>query len=350
MSINNMINCVVHLACQSETQNKHYSYVKLNENKEFVCVDKQDAKLNDLDLFIQKLSESITNMKKEDLNTVKTALQMINGRIVKKMEPNFLTKIWLSLFGGLHKEELTSLHNKINNVISQIDDENNGLVLTNQHARCKFFSEFKDIFSTTPKALTRNEAILVENISKKIWDSKNIQNLPDSDKYAEYKKLMTEFYIGTHMLFEEEENNSLLNTLSTNAQVEERYSSHYGRIGGEKQHHIRGAQIPEALFHEGFFAVKKADNKPLVGKYFKNLTAEQQSDAKAKKFFWIQTERTPDGPDLKSLIYHRTVDFVQYIFLKHVLRSERPQIATYKAAQGRGLPDSNPIVVELNAK
>src|SRR5262249_2937136 len=151
------------------------------------------------------------------------------------------------------------------------------------------------------------------------WESKNVQG--NKNEYEKYKELMTEFYIGSHMLFEERDEGSILSELETKIKkgIEERYSSHYKPVGTERHHHVRARQHPEILFHKGTFL----HGQP--GKY----APDSSKDENQFKAFWIQTERTPDGPNFLSMLKHRMVDYVQYFFLKHVLNSERPQISSY---------------------
>ncbi|MFN4174427.1 MAG: hypothetical protein ACK4HV_04920, partial [Parachlamydiaceae bacterium] len=124
-----------------------------------------------------------------------------------------------------------------------------------------------------------------------------------------------------------------------------RKSSHYDK--NEKQKHIMGSLIPEALFHEGNFAYDKIKRKIVAGKYWEQLSPAEKKGKEKIRCFWIQAENTPDGPSLFDLFYHRTIDFVRYLFHKHVLKSERPQIGPYKKANGeRGLPDYNPLFIQ----
>jgi hypothetical protein len=160
---------------------------------------------------------------------------------------------------------------------------------------------------------------------------------------------MTELYVGSHMLFEEAKDESIIHVLCTKinpkkkplkkGHVEERLSSHY-IPRSEKQLHIRGDHIPEALFYKGLFERHKESIVPC--KYANH--AHKKNHFKA---FWIQTERTPSGPNWISLIKHSLVDYVQYFFLKYILRYSRPQIANYIGPKGRGVPDTNPIIIKL---
>jgi len=211
---------------------------------------------------------------------------------------------------------------------------------TEEAAHSKFDANFRALFQVQPEMPTYSEREFIDFISRKIWDSRNVQKLDEKEKYKAYEQLMTEFYSGSHMLFEENSKESILKELKQKFgnQIIERFSSHYGAVGSETQHSFRGRQLPEILFHEGFFEIK--DGKIIPAKYADSGIPEQNKF----KAFWIQTEKTAERGDFSSWFWHR-VDFVQYYFLKNIIKSDRPQIANYVGPLGRGVPDTNPIII-----
>lgn len=184
-------------------------------------------------------------------------------------------------------------------------------------------------------------------------------NVKDGNE-LEYNDFMTEFLIGSHIVLELEGQKSILEKFK----VTKRVSSHYVDNIGDKTHYWVSGQevIAGALCGETEMPVTVTDKgeSELVAKgksweqYQKN---ENKSEAvKSKKFFWIQTERNPDGPKILDYIKHRLFDFVIYFFLKNIFKYDRPQVSRYTARAvkdvgtvvGRGRPDTNSIHLRLN--
>lgn len=196
-----------------------------------------------------------------------------------------------------------------------------------------FMSNFTTYLNRRARAIVDRDKELLHVISSVYWKYSN----GNRDIYDNW---MTEFFVGTHKVIRDDDE-LILKHLDAIA----RNSSHYKN--GETQRHIMGSLIPEALFHEGDFAYDKETRNIVGGKYWDDLTPAQTAGKEKIHCFWLQTENTPDGPNLIDLIYHRTWDFVRYLFYKHVLKSERPQIGPYKKANGdRGLPDFNPMFIQ----
>jgi hypothetical protein len=250
--------------------------------------------------------------------------------------------LWSKLFGGNTRRELLQFKEQIAVYSSEATQD----CASHDEALVRFYGEFEALFGERPQMLAENERALVMGVSKRVWDSVTVQMHPDpripGNKYDAYKELMTEFFSGTHMVFLEEEGESFVEELkASHVQPLERVSSHYvQKVGDAKHLHLMGKQLPEVLFHEGMYYY---DNNGLKLLPDHALSGDQLS--KKRKVLWIQTERTPDGPKWSDLLYHRSVDFVQYFVLKNIFKVERPQIARYVGPNGRSLPDKQPIVL-----
>lgn len=204
---------------------------------------------------------------------------------------------------------------------------------THMEALLYFMGNFRVHLNRRARPINHDDSKLLRIISGVYWDYAN-------GHQETYNRWLTEFFVGTHKVIRDDkgEIHELLRKKT-------RKSSHY-RIG-EKQHHISGSLIPEALFHKGEFAYDPKSKTVIGGRYWKDLSAEEKNGKERIQAFWIQTENTPDGPHLFDYLYHRTVDFVRYLFYKHILRSDRPQIGPYKKANGdRGLPDHTPLFIQ----
>lgn len=196
-----------------------------------------------------------------------------------------------------------------------------------------FMNNFNTYLNRRARPISDEDKQLLHVISDVYWKysggNKNI-----------YNEWMTEFFVGTHKVIRDDDEFYLkhLEFISRN-------SSHYKN--GEQQRHIMGSLIPEALFHEGDFAYDLKTRTIVGGKYWSELSEAQKAGKEKIHCFWIQTENTPDGPGWLDLIYHRTWDFARYVFYKHLLKSDRPQIGPYKKANGdRGLPDHTPLFIQ----
>lgn len=204
----------------------------------------------------------------------------------------------------------------------------------------QFKYEFSSIFNRRLKRLSPADEKTISLVSQKIWNSKMVQQ--SEDCYGVYKKCMTEFFIGTHIVFRDDDR-SFFKALDEGSL--ERNSSHYGKVGSHKQRHIMGSALPETLFFKGHLGLCNGQIK--AGKYWKHLPEEHKQQHTPIKVVWIQAENTPDGPNFFDWLYHRTIDFVVYFVLKNVLKSERPQIGPYTTKEGlRGLPDTSPLFIE----
>jgi len=346
----NTVQALSYVASQSISKGGLNSCHLKKENDLFSITDDNALPLT-IDDIDQIISESFQqdNLTPDEKRARFKALQCILEGLQQRKEPSFITTLFWHIKGKHYlqrkqHEELViaQLRYNIDQFCAQEDYDD--LASSETEARCQFNMEFKEQFKHRPSRLEKNEALLLDVISKRIWDSKNVQEKPKEKQYEEYKRLMTEFYVGSHMLFEEADDESILELLENQIGpgVEPRFSSHYGKVGDEVQHHIMGKQLPELLFHHGIFKQKK--ERVIPGSYSKiDLPKDKQFKA-----FWIQAERTPDGPSRLSWLKHRTVDFVHYFFLKKIAKSNRPQIAKYVGPFGRGVPDSNPIIVRLN--
>lgn len=226
-------------------------------------------------------------------------------------------------------------HNPLNNFLREKLSRAVAFIPSKEHevALIIFMNNFTTYLNRRARAIVDRDKELLHVISAVYWKYSN-------GNREIYDHWMTEFFVGTHKVIRDDDE-FILKHLDAIA----RNSSHYDQ--GEKQRHIMGSLIPEALFHEGDFAYDKATRKIVGGKYWDQLSEDEKAGKDKIHCFWIQTENTPDGPNLFDLIYHRTWDFIRYLFYKHVLKSERPQIGPYMKANGeRGLPDSNPMFIQ----
>lgn len=212
-----------------------------------------------------------------------------------------------------------------------------------ESAHAFFMMDFQNIFHKTPPMMTGPERLLIGTISDRIWNSENVQK--SENRYIEYKKLMTKYYSGANFHFEE---HSLLQTLKDKIgfkddkkdmgrkQLAARVTSHFVKFVGEVEHvHLAGRQIPETVMHTVELCVNH-DGQPVTG-----IRADMH-DAKlpTRKYFWIQTENNPDGPDWTSYLKHRSIDFVIYKF-RQKMGYEDVNVGPY--AYGNG--DKNPIII-----
>lgn len=351
-----LIQSITYVAVQySSSEALTSCHLKKDKGMYIVADDrKAPASLDDIGALTAEVIRS--NFNHTEKRAAYIALQCIldhfNGR--SKFRSFFQTKPVFNPFNYKKKrreeEKIHGICQKINQFCAAKSPNHH--VQSEAEARCRFSREFKSQFQCIPRGLLKREAILLDMISKRIWSSKNVQQKASNEKYGEYKKLMTEFYVGSHMLFEEKENESVLKQLERSIRegIENRVSSHYGKVGAETHRHIRGKQLPETLFYHGIFNLKGGKKKQVVPGIYAHGQKNSRVFSKSNQFkaFWIQTERTPDGPKFKNWLKHRSVDFLQYFFLKNVLKSKRPQIANYVGPWGRGVPDSNPIIVRLN--
>jgi hypothetical protein len=219
----------------------------------------------------------------------------------------------------------------------------------------RFLLEFKE---TNPKAPEMNqlEKNMLLSISNRIWNSKNIQS--SSNRYAEYKILMTHFYSGSHFLFEESpKTKTLLAQLKQkNGFVDDtndlgrenlasRVSTHYVTKVGEQLHvHLAGDHIPETVMSTVKLPLNES-GKPIFGKrhdLFCKDNNKNENEVNHKTYTWIQTENHPDGPDWTSYSLHRTIDFIPYFMRKKIFKCENPNVGPY----GYGRGDNNPIVID----
>ena len=332
----NSISAVKELGALVTTESKN-RYVRKDKEGNYSFVSKNNATIADLKALV--LDAANAAQSPEEKKEIRQACINIHNRL---QHPGLFKRIFSFVFKN---ENTAGLQAILETQINSVQDDH---VSSLEEAELKFFGEFSKIFGKTPKAMSDNEKELIKKTSKLIWESKEVNK-----NYEKYKENMIEFYSGSHMLFVLPEGVSILETLKSKAL--ERVSSHYvEKVGDEMHHHIMGSQLPETLFHEGVFAEKEGAILP--GKYYeapqngkaKVLSDQEKTGAKKVKAFWIQTERTPDGPSWKDLLYHRTVDFVQYFLLKNVFHSPRPQIANYVGPKGRGVPDSRPIVLHTS--
>lgn len=353
---NYSLHALVYVATQSISSNaedRWHFEKNAKRNQFFLSDDNIKASLHDVRALVQAHITEDPARHRHEVTTVHLALRCIHQHVQTKLEIGFFQKIWGYIRGSeyrRHQREIQHVAQELHDMITTFLQRNckDGVSIENEsHARCHFSLRFKTLFGCHPKALIKKEAILVHTISNRIWNSANVQSQVGPEKYNTYERLMSEFYSGTHMLFEENDDESVLTELERQIGhgIEVRDSSHYGKVGAQKHRHIRGEHLPETLFFHGLFAKNEEAQKdecPIVpGKY---APAEHPRDL-CFKAFWIQTERNPDGPDWTSWLKHRTLDFVQYFFLKVVFRRSRPQIANYIGPHGRGLPDHTPIII-----
>lgn len=351
MSTVSPLQCLVLIACQAQTTDKKFAYAKKTDEG-YCYMDKKDASAQDLHALIDHFKTDSSNLTFQERQIVDEALSCLDKRILEKQSSGVFSKVWSFLTRTGNKENLDTLHQLIHETRLKMFVTDSP-VRTEAHARVRFSNHFKETFHTTPKALIEKEAVLVDLISKKIWYSSNVQDKDETERFAKYSELMAEFYSGSHMIFEEDQEEQFIPTLKATIQSKKgvgiRVSSHYGKIGEETHHDIQGQQLPEILFHEGTFAAKTEKNKLKIipGKYLAKLTEKEKEDTQKIHAFWIQNERTPDGPGWLNWIKHRTLDFGHYYFLKKIIHSPRPQIANYVGPKGRGRPDTNPIFIRL---
>jgi hypothetical protein len=240
---------------------------------------------------------------------------------------------------------------RLNNLSNKNDN------LTNDQALERFTLKFEETFKVKSKPMTEPEKLLVRAISQRIWSSSNVQSqVSPSDKYQTYSDYMTSYYKGAHFIFEEAWNDSLLIKLKQDIgfeknkknlgreQLAARVSSHYVRKVGEQDHvHLAGNHVPETVFGEVALPVKGDTVIPgMRYSMYLEKHADEASQVKAKKFFWIQTENNPDGPDWISYLKHRTVDFVIYTFRKK-MGYQHANVGPY----GYGPSDKTPIIIRL---
>jgi hypothetical protein len=333
------------IKCGYEALSSHKnSYISYNNAEEkFYVGSKKESDLSALCFAIKEVKKEKLDLRQQQ--QLNAALTNIKNRIVQRLHINPLFSIFLKIFGPSQKRK------DLENLLLQLNiKEQSDPVASHEEALLKFYGEFQTLFKTRPKARSKNDQVLIDRISQMIWESKQ--------DYEKYKKMMQEFFIGTHMLFvETEKGNSTLEYLRKNATVNFRVSSHYGKVGAQTHNHIMGTQLPEVLFHEGDFG--KKDKKILKGKYFEKpmnhnpelpcfiLSEQERKEYQKIHAFWIQCERTPDGPSWGDWLVHRTVDFSLYLFLKKVRKVKRPQVAYYKSSElGRGLPDFKAIIIQ----
>jgi len=277
--------------------------------------------------------------------TLKAKLIEEQSQLQKNCIQIFIEKLF-----GTHQQnsaDRKTLHAKIDGIIRQLTSviQENHLprVDSQHHARIKFESEFRQIFGESPVAMCGGEIVLYDLYCKRVWNSTEVQG--SANKYAEFRRRITEFHIGTHWIDQTPAGGrSLLEEVidvvdifdRVYGRVETRVSSHYGPVGREIHHHIRGYRFRETLLHDGSFRYHNATI--LGGRYA--LNAEVTHEAT-----WGQTENTSDGPDRWSYSVHRGWDFPRYFFLRKVFKIERCQISQYYAVGiGRGKGDARPEI------
>ncbi len=216
-----------------------------------------------------------------------------------------------------------------------------------------FMLEFEDIFHTKPKLMTTSEKKLMEEISNRIWNSPEVQQ-SGIPPYEVYKQLMAKYYSGSHFHFEEKPNEKpILDVLKEKVgykddkkdlgkdQLAARVSSHFVKFIGEQNHvHLAGEQIPETVMSEVTLCEDPTSGELITGVREDMVTKEQKLNKTAKKFFWIQTENNPDGPDWTSFLKHRLLDFPIYFFRKKMGYAD---VNVGPFGYGRG--DRDPIVI-----
>lgn len=344
------IDALVYVATQSITAHPHF-HLKRKGDSYLLTQGKTQLDINGLTLLVNNILQGSSDCQTRPI--VYRALKCLSLHLEKQMRIGCLQRLWWIITCQTEKrlqnlERCKALHEIVKLKIAEFNDA--AEINSELAARCEFTLRFKKLFKCTPRPFLKGEAILVDTLSKRIWNSKNVQEVDEQQKYSKYEELMTELYVGSHMLFEEARDESIIRSLYAKVNpkkrllkkghIEERLSSHYVPRR-EKQLHIRGDHIPEALFYKGVFERHK--ESIVTCRYARD--AHKINHFKA---FWIQTERTPNGPNFISLIKHNLVDFIQYFFLKYILRHSRPQIAHYIGPKGRGVPDTNPIIIKLN--
>lgn len=237
--------------------------------------------------------------------------------------------------------------------------------------------------------MNENDIKKIDFFGKKIWKSQNVQ--ASSNKYKTFNKLMQEFYIGSHMIFEDADIDEYKEFLK-NKNIKDRVSTHYGKVGSHMQHSLKGKQLPETLFARGDFAISE-DNEVMTqktkGAYAKlkpgfteienvikreNLCflpfEEQKKRSKIIHAIWMQNENRSDGKSWlealknKEYLAHRLLDVPYYLLLKlesSIIRKtcsilkkpissmmdqwlNRVQVTHYTSKKmGAGLSDNMPI-------
>lgn len=276
------------------------------------------------------------------------------------------------IFGSSQQDELQPIINHLINVYLNNPPNQEPPISNHLEALEHLMSEFEQHFGVKHNALKGAEICDLLSVSERIWDSGNVQDKATDARIGEYIRLMSEEFIGSHMLFEEAPGQTtLINTIGARVggvdeqnapykkisdHLEWRDSSHYvEKVGDEKHLHIRGNCFSEMLMFRGDVGIQpngkitlheNIEKKTKKAVYWKELSLEEQRNSIQMTATWRQKESYPDGPDWTSWTLHRTVDFLMYAFLKKVIKSERPQVAKYKLKDGsRGLPDTNPIII-----
>jgi len=296
-----------------------------------------------------------------------------------KNNTGWITKIWWAITGRDRKFLLLenilghvgwysynsdfTYHNRVVAFMKSPTKANINIVNADQ-AYMRFMLDFSTIFGVEPKKMSEPEKKLMAAISERIWSSQNVQKKGDpTAKYKEYRQLMTSYYKGAHFNFELGNGESFLNDLKNKVgyvddksnlgkeQLAARVSSHFVRAIGEVDHvHLAGEQIPETVCGEVELPLKKDGIHGIlipgirydmyVEKY--RIRRSNVEEIKPKKFFWIQTENNPDGPDWTSYLKHRTIDFVNYTCRKF-FKCKDANVGPF----GYGPGDKTPIVIGM---
>ena len=278
------------------------------------------------------------------------------------------------VFGSSQQTEANEILNVLDQAETQLQALSQNPPLSNNpkshlEALTLFMSEFQRRFGVKPDAMKGAEIFDFIEMGRRVWESSNVQTQPLDERYAKFAELMEEDAIGSHILIVEQPGTpTLFETVSQrvggiakpadpytkiSTKLEERVSSHYGKVGDEIHHHIRGNLFSEMLMHHGTVGFKERNVVLQGGKaaYWTQLNETEKAGAAETRVTWRQKESYPDGPDWKSWMLHRTVDFLLYAFLKNVAKVDRPQVAKHKLvhAEGRtgvrGLPDTKPVVI-----
>lgn len=323
-----------------------------------------------------------------EYTTARLAFKCIHKRLMREIHLNKIQRTLAYLSPSYRRRKEVELQPYLElalfieqKILSKYPKVNAADIRTAEQAHLKFALDFDQQLGVQPRALDRGETLLVDAVSQRIWESGNVQDITKeeaekqtSKKYERYVDIMAnEFFRGSHMLFVTEPGKaSLAKTLidsinesmnetgqrelipPSNAplgRIQERITSHYRpcreRGQDNRQYHLQGSQLPEIIFAEESFAVKQSEKEPGVllvktGRYYgQDKDENADNDCQQKKFTWLQSERTPLGPTWRNWAKHGLVDFMLYLFAKHVRRKVNCNIGPY----GNGRSDQHPLII-----